>query len=77
MKAPELILEQMIDIMPFKFIEGTRPYILEAMRIFANEACIEQRKICASNIIDCELNLCNNDEYINDVILGSHLAVLP
>jgi hypothetical protein len=71
MKNPEQILEVMIQEMPFKFIEGTRPYILEAMRIFANEACIEQRKLCLENVLGMDANL----EYMQDDILEATLAV--
>jgi len=73
MKNAEQILDQMIEEMPFKFIEGTRSYILEAMRIFANEACIEQRKLCLENILGMDANL----EYMKDDILEATLAVMP
>lgn len=73
MKNAEQILDQMIDEMPFKFIAGTRGYILEAMRIFANEACIEQRKLCLENVLGMDANL----EYMKDDILEATLAVTP
>lgn len=46
------IINKMIDEMPFIFVEGTRPYIKEAMEIYAQEqlknrdskSTIEQRK---------------------------------
>jgi hypothetical protein len=77
MKSADEILKKMIDIMPYQCPVEVHIYILEAMRIFANEACIEQRKICLENVIDCELNLCNNEDAVYNAIVGAILAVIP
>lgn len=77
MRNAEEIVKQMIDIMPFKFIEGTKPYILEAMRVFAHEACIEQKKLCADEVKSWDLNLDNNEDYVEEAIYKATLAVIP
>lgn len=73
MKNADEILKQMIDEMPYKLATEYHSYILEAMRIFANEACIEQRKLCLENVLGMDANL----EYMQDDILEATLAVQP
>lgn len=74
MKNADEILKQMIEIMPYKIPLETHSYILEAMRIFANGACIEQKKLCVQNISDTESD---NIFYIKEEIYTSILAVTP
>jgi len=73
MKNAEQVLDHMISEMPYKLSNEIKPYILEAMRIFANEACIEQRKLCLENVLGMDANL----EYMQDDILKATLAVTP
>lgn len=47
------------------------------MITFAAETCIEQRKLCAKEVKDWELNLDNNDKYVEEAILKAILAVTP
>ena len=73
MKNAEEILKQMTDEMPYKLADEYKSYILEAMRIFAHESCIEQRKLCLENVLGMDANL----EYMQDDILDAQLAVQP
>lgn len=77
MKNAEEIYKQMIAIMPFKEPISCEPYILEAMRVFAHEACIEQKRLCAEEVKAWDLNLDNNEDYVEEAIYKAHLAVIP
>jgi len=74
MKSAEDIYKHMVREMPFKEPLSYEPYILEAMRIFANEACIEQRRLCFENIKHLEIE---NEYYIEEACLDAILAVTP
>ncbi|GEM_PF-4591981 len=75
MKTADEIYKQMVDMMPFKEPSNeVKNYILEAMRIFANEACIEQRRLCFENIKHLEIE---NEFYVEEVCLDAILAVTP
>jgi len=73
MKNAEQVLQHMVQGMPYKLANEYKPYILEAMRVFANLSCIEQRKLCLENVLGMDANL----EYMQDYILEAMLAVQP
>lgn len=44
MQTAEEIIKQMCDEMPFHLAEAIKPYIIESMKIYARQACEEQKK---------------------------------
>lgn len=55
-RTQDSIIDELIDIMPYRFNENLRPYLKEAMDIWANTKLSELRQDAVSGLV-CECNV--------------------